>query len=225
MFFDVGLILLIPVIIFAFYAQNRVKSTYRKFLQVRSGRGLSGFQAARQVLDAADLQDVDIRVTPGVLTDHYDPRKRTLFLSENNFHGQSVAALGVACHEAGHALQHARGYAPLQVRQAIWPVASFGGNAAFPLFFIGLLFSIPVLMDVGIVIFAVAAFFALVTLPVEFNASGRALNLLSHHGIVTDGEKGQVKQVLDAAALTYVAGALMAVAQLVRLILLRGARD
>ncbi len=226
MFFDVGLILLIPVMIFAFWAQHRVKSTYNKYVSVPSQRGVTGFQAARRVLDAAGLSTVTIGVTPGVLSDHYDPRKRALLLSEANYHGSSVAALGVACHEAGHALQHARGYVPLQIRQAIWPVTAFGSNLAMPLFFIGLIFSFPQLMDVGIVLFAVAAFFALITLPVEFDASSRAIALLTQHGIVSRGtEEGQVRTVLNAAALTYVAAALMAVAQLVRLLMLRNSRD
>jgi len=224
-FLDSTLILLIPVFIFALYAQNKVRSTYRRYLEVPSGRGLSGAQAARQLLDAAGLRDVGIETVDGELTDHYDPRKRALFLSRSNYQGSSVSALGVACHEAGHALQHARGYKPLEIRQAIWPVAGFGSNLAFPLFFIGFLFSVPALMDIGIAAYAVAAFFALVTLPVEFDASKRAVRLLSRHGIVTTQEQGQVKKVLDAAALTYVAGALMAVVHLVRLLILRGSRD
>jgi Zn-dependent membrane protease YugP len=223
-FLDSTLILLIPVLIFAFYAQHKVRSTYEKYLQVRSGRGISGEAAARRLLDAAGLDDVPINPTEGVLTDHYDPRKRALFLSRQNYQGSSVAALGVACHEAGHALQHARNYWPLQVRQAIWPVAGFGGNLAFPLFFIGFLFQQPMLMDIGIAVFAVAAFFALITLPVEFDASNRAIRLLAHHGIVTGQEQGQVKEVLNAAALTYVAGALMAIMQLVRMLILRDRR-
>ena len=226
MFLDVGLLLLVPVMIFAFWAQHRVKSTYQKYLRVPSQRGVSGARAARQVLDSAGLSGVSIAVTPGVLSDHYDPRKRALFLSEANYNGSSVAALGVACHEAGHALQHARGYVPLQIRQAIWPVTAFGSNLAMPLFFIGLIFSFPQLMDVGIVLFAIAAFFALITLPVEFDASSRAIRVLTQHGLVSRGqEEGHVKTVLNAAALTYVAGALMAVAQLLRLILLRNSRN
>jgi Zn-dependent membrane protease YugP len=225
MFFDVGLLLLIPVMIFGFWAQHRVKSTYQKYLSVQSQRGVTGLRAARQVLDTAGLSDVTIGLTPGVLSDHYDPRKRALLLSEANYHGSSVAALGVACHEAGHALQHANGYVPLAIRQAIWPVTAFGSNLAMPLFFMGLIFSFPQLMDVGIVLFAIAAFFALVTLPVEFDASARAIKSLTMHGIVSPGkEEGQVRTVLNAAALTYVAAALMAVAQLLRLIMLRNSR-
>ncbi|MFO7652590.1 MAG: zinc metallopeptidase [Candidatus Krumholzibacteriia bacterium] len=224
MFFDSTMVLLIPVLVFAFYAQHKVRSTYDKFLRVRSDRGITGVQAARRLLDSAGLQEVPINTTAGTLTDHYDPRKRALFLSESNYNGTSLSALGVACHEAGHALQHARRYWPLQVRQAIWPVAGFGGNLALPLFFMGFLFQLPILMDIGIAVFAVAAFFAIVTLPVEFDASNRAIRLLSHHGIVTEQERGQVRQVLNAAALTYVAGALMAVMQLVRMLILRDRR-
>ena len=225
MFWDKTIILVIPVMIFAMWAQHKVRNTYEKYLQVRAGRGLTGQQAARRLLDAAGLTDVPINQTEGVLTDHYDPRRRALFLSRENYNGQSVSALGVACHEAGHALQHARNYMPLTIRQAIWPVAGYGSNLAFPLFLAGFFFSIPMLMDIGIAVFAVAAFFALVTLPVEFDASNRAIRLLTHHGIVTQQEQGLVKKVLGAAALTYVAGALMAVVQLVRLIVLRGSRD
>lgn len=225
MFWDPTFILLIPVVIFAFYAQMKVKSTYAKYLRVPAQRGLTGAEAARRLLDAAGLSAVGIQTTPGQLSDHYDPRKRALFLSEDNYSGRSVAALGVACHEAGHAIQHAQAFGPLAVRQAIWPVASFGSNLAWPLFFIGLLFSIPMLMNVGILVFLVAAFFAIVTLPVEFDASSRAIKLLAQHGIVTREEQGHARAVLNAAALTYVAAALMAIMTLVRMLILRNSRD
>lgn len=224
MFWDSTFFLLIPAFIFALYAQNKVKSTYRKYLEVPSARGLSGAEAARQLLDAAGLSQVEIETVDGELSDHYDPRVRKLRLSRANHAGTSVAALGVACHEAGHALQHAQGYAPLQMRQTIFPVARFGSNLAMPLFFIGFLFHFPVMMDIGIVVYLVAAFFSVLTLPVEFDASKRAVVLLNRHGIVSSQESGHVKAVLNAAALTYVAAALMAVLQLVRLILLRGRR-
>ncbi len=224
MFWDSTFLLLIPVLVFALWAQNRVRSTYQKYLQVQGQRGLTGAQAARQLLDAAGLGAVAIETTEGTLSDHYDPRRRLLRLSHDNYHGRSLAALGVACHEAGHAIQHGQGYGPLAVRQAIWPVAGFGSWAAWPLFFLGFLFNHPVLMDIGILVFVVAAFFAIVTLPVEFDASSRAIKLLSRHGIVTPQEQGLAKKVLDAAALTYVAAALMAVVQLVRMLILRGRR-
>ena len=223
-FWDWTFLLLVPVLIFAAWAQNRVRSTYQRYLRVPAARGLTGAEAARRLLDAAGLSGVAIERIPGTLTDHYDPRARVLRLSEENWAGRSVAALGVACHEAGHALQHAAAYAPLQWRQAIWPLAGFGTNLAFPLFFLGFLFRIPALMDIGILAYGVAALFTLVTLPVEFDASRRAVVLLQRHGLVTPQERDDVKRVLDAAALTYVAAALMAVAQLVRLLILRDRR-
>jgi len=224
MFFDSTFLLLIPVLIFAFYAQTKVQSTYRKYLRVPAQRGLTGAEAARQLLDAANLRSVPIEITRGQLTDHYDPRKRALFLSEDNFSGRSVAALGVACHEAGHALQHAHAYAPLAMRNAIWPVAGFGSWAAWPLFFLGLIFRSPQMMDIGILVFTVAAFFTVITLPVEFDASSRAIRLLAQHGIVTREEQGQAREVLRAAAMTYVAAALMSVVQLLRMFMLRDRR-
>jgi len=224
MFWDSTFLFLIPAFVFALYAQNKVKSTYRKYLDVRSARGLTGAEAAAQLLNAAGVGNVSIETVPGELTDHYDPRARVLRLSEANHTGTSVSALGVACHEAGHALQHADGYGPLELRQRIFPVANIGSRLAMPLFFIGFLFSYPVMMDIGIAVYIVAAFFTVLTLPVEFDASKRAVTLLNRHGIVTPEESGRVKAVLNAAALTYVAAALMAVLQLVRLIALRGRR-
>jgi len=224
MFLESTMLLLIPAVVFAMYAQHKVKSTYRKYLEVPSARGLSGAEAARQLLDAAGLSQVGIEVIDGELNDHYDPRVRKLRLSRLNHEGSSVAALGVACHEAGHALQHAKGYAPLQLRQVIFPVASFGSKLAMPLFLMGFLFSFPALMDIGIAVYLVAAFFSVLTLPVEFDASKRAVTLLNRHGIVSTQESGHVKAVLNAAALTYVAAALMAVLQIVRLLILRRGR-
>ncbi len=224
MFWDSTFLFLIPAFVFALYAQNKVKSTYRKYLDVRSARGMTGAEAAGQLLNAAGVGNVTIETVPGELTDHYDPRARVLRLSEANHGGTSVSALGVACHEAGHALQHAAGYGPLELRQRIFPVANIGSKLAMPLFFSGFLFSYPVMMDIGIVVYMVAAFFTVLTLPVEFDASNRAVTLLNRHGIVTPEESGHVKAVLNAAALTYVAAALMAVLQLVRLIVLRGRR-
>jgi len=225
MYFDPTWFLLIPVMIFALYAQAKVSGTYNKYSRVPAARGLTGAEAARRLLDAAGLSAVSIEMTGGRLTDHYDPRSRKLVLSEDNFHGRSVAALGVACHEAGHAIQHAQAYAPLQMRQAIWPVAGFGSWLAWPLFFLGLILSQPPLMDIGILVFLVAAFFTIITLPVEFDASGRAIKLLAQHGIVTREEQSGARAVLNAAALTYVAAALMSVVQLARMLILRGSRD
>lgn len=225
MYFDPTFLMLIPVLIFALYAQAKVKSTYQKYLKVPASRGLTGAESARRLLDAAGLSSVAIEMVPGSLTDHYDPRKRALFLSADNFSGRSVASLGVACHEAGHAIQHAQAYAPLAMRQAIWPVSSFGSWLAWPIFFVGLLMRTPLLMDVGIVVFLVAAFFTIVTLPVEFDASNRAIRLLSEHGLVSTEERAGARAVLNAAALTYVAAALMSVVQLARMLVLRNSRN
>ncbi len=225
MYFDPTWLLIVPVMIFALYAQAKVNGTYTKYSRVPAGRGLTGAEAARQLLDAAGLSRVSIEATGGRLTDHYDPRARKLVLSQDNHQGRSVAALGVACHEAGHAIQHAQAFAPLQMRQAIWPIAGFGSWLAWPLFFLGLILSQPPLMDIGILVFLVAAFFSIITLPVEFDASNRAIKLLAQHGIVTREEQGGARAVLNAAALTYVAAALMSVVHLARMLILRGSRD
>ncbi len=224
MFWDSTLLLLLPVFAFALWAQNRVRATYREYLEVPGARGLTGAEAARRLLDAAGLSSVGIETVDGELSDHYDPRGRVLRLSDGNHRGRSLAALGVSCHEAGHAIQHARGYAPLQWRQAVWPVAGFGSRAALPLFFLGFIFQYPLLMDLGILVYMVAAAFALITLPVEFDASRRAVTLLSGQGIIARDEESGVRKVLNAAALTYVAAALMAIVQLLRLFILRGRR-
>ncbi|MCX6640207.1 MAG: zinc metallopeptidase [bacterium] len=226
-FFDPTFFLLIPALILALYAQSKVKSTFKTYSRVSSSRGFTGEQVARRLLDMRGLGDVPVEVVKGELSDHYDPRKRKLALSESVFGSTSVAALGVAAHETGHALQHADAYGPLALRSSIVPVASFGSFLALPLFFIGFIFSNSVawLMDVGIIFFAVAVVFSLITLPVEFNASSRALVLLREGGYLNDQEIPHAKKVLDAAAWTYVAAATMAISQLVRLLILRSSRD
>ena len=226
-FFDPTFILLIPALILAFYAQSKVKSTFARYSQVRSSRGFTGEQVARQLLDMRGLGDVKVEATKGALTDHYDPRSRKLALSETVHDSASVAALGVAAHETGHALQHADAYGPLMLRTNLVPVANFGSMLAFPLFIIGFLFanSVGWLMDVGIIIFSAAVVFSLLTLPVEFNASSRALALLRQGGYLNDQELPHARAVLNAAAWTYVAAATMAVSQLIRLLILRGSRD
>lgn len=216
------LVLILPALAFSLYAQYRVWSTYHKYAQEQSASGLTAAQAARRLLDRAGVPTVRIEAVPGQLTDHYDPRTKTLRLSAPE--SRSVAAIGVAAHEAGHALQDAHGYAPLMLRSAMVPVANFGSMLAIPLFFIGLITSLPALMWAGILFFAGAVFFTLVTLPVEFDASRRAVQILQESGtIVAKSELAAVQKVLDAAALTYVAAAAMAVLQLVRLLLI--ARD
>lgn len=216
------LVLIVPALVFSLYAQYRVWSTYNQYAKERSASGLTAAQAARRLLDRAGLANVAIEAVPGQLTDHYDPRTKTLRLSAPD--SPSIAAIGVAAHEAGHALQDAHGYAPLVVRNAAVPVANFGSILAFLLFFIGLITSWGPLMWAGILLFAGAVFFTLITLPVEFDASRRAVQILQESGtIVAKSELGAVQKVLNAAALTYVAAAAMAVLQLIRLLLI--ARD
>ena len=224
-FFDKTMMLLIPAVLLAWYAQMKVRSTYRKYSQVPSQRGWSGAQAAQRVLEAAGLSGVTIEETPGRLSDHYDPRSRKLRLSRNVYEGRSLAALGVAAHEASHAIQHASGYIPLNIRSMVVPVARFGTNGAWILFLLGFLARRPSLMGIAILLFSFGVFFYLVTLPVEFNASSRAIKVLVREGIIERSEIAGTKKVLSAAALTYVAAALMAVLQLIRLILLRNSRN
>jgi uncharacterized protein len=221
LFWDWTLILLIPAVILGIYAQARVSSTYNRYSQVPSAKGMTGAQGARLVLNTAGLGDVAIEIGGGRLSDHYDPRSRTLTLSPDVGNGNSLASLGVAAHEAGHALQHAAGYAPFKVRSALVPVANVGSYLGWFLFIIGLVFfrSGP-LMNIGILLFSAAVLFTLVTLPVELNASHRAMAALEDRNILVGDELTGAKKVLSAAALTYVAAALMAILQLARLILI-----
>ena len=224
-FSTTDLILLLPAILFTLYAQAKVKSTFAKWQRVRNSRGLTAAQVAELLLRDNGILDVDVELVPGELTDHYDPRTRTLRLSESTYHSDSVAAVGVAAHECGHAIQHKVGYAPLQIRNAIVPVANLGSQLAWPLIFIGLIFSSLRLFDLGIIFFAGAVLFHLVTLPVEFNASSRALAQLKKGGYLAPQELAAAREVLQAAAMTYLAAAAVAVMQLVRLLMLRESRD
>jgi len=224
--FDWTFVLLLPALAFAIWAQSKVRGTYQKYSQVRSRANITGAQAARRILDSQGLTDVKVEQVAGQLTDHYDPRKRVLRLSEAVYGSPSLAALGVAAHETGHALQHKFNYAPLKLRSGLVPVAQFGTWLAFPLFFIGFIIpSVNWMMDLGILFFAGAVAFSLVTLPVEYNASSRAIKVLSSGGYLAPDETDGARKVLSAAAWTYVAAATMAILQLLRLILLRGARD
>jgi len=220
-----SMILLVPALILGIYAQSKVSSTFNKYSQVPSRRGLTGADAARQVLDSAGLMDVGIEIGGARLSDHYDPRTRTLTLSPPVGQSNSLAAVGVAAHEAGHALQHAQGYLAFRMRSAIVPVANLGSNLGFILFFIGLFFfRSGLLMNVGIILYSAAVLFTIVTLPVEIDASRRAVTLLENRSILMGDELVGAKKVLSAAALTYVAAALMAVLQLLRLILISRSR-
>lgn len=226
-FFDPTFILLIPALIIAIYAQSKVKSTFQRYSRVRSLRGLTGKDVARELLDMRGLGDIPVEPVKGSLSDHYDPRKKVLRLSESVYASDSVAALGVAAHEAGHALQHADNYGPLMLRNSIAPAVSIGSNAALPLFLIGFIFasSLSWLMDVGIIFFSGAVLFSLITLPVELNSSSRALALLRQGNYLTEKELPHARAVLNAAAWTYIAAVTMALSQLVRLLILRGMRD
>ena len=223
-----GIIFLLPALILSLYAQYKVQSTFSKYVRVPAKSGMTGAQVARRILDDAGLYDVPVELTPGHLTDHYDPRARVMRLSREVYYGTSVASLGVAAHETGHALQHKENYIPLNVRAQLFPIASIGSQMALPLFFLGLFFGAPgisdTLMNLGIWLFAAAVAFQVVTLPVEFNASSRAVKMLVSHGYIDRDEVPRTRAVLNAAALTYVAAAAVAALQLVRLIMLRNAR-
>jgi hypothetical protein len=224
-FFDPTFLLLIPALILAGWAQMKVKGTYERYSRIAARNGLTAKDVARRILDENGLHSVPVERIAGSLTDHYDPKAKTLRLSETVYSSSSIAAIGVAAHEAGHALQDAGAYAPLKLRNTIVPVVSLGSGLAFPLFFIGFLFGTPLLMDVGILFFIGVLLFHLVTLPVEYNASGRALRILDSTGILAGEEVKGARAVLNAAALTYVAATVMAAMQLVRLLLLRGMRN
>lgn len=219
---DPTFILLLPALILAFYAQSKVSGTFERYLRIPSRKGFTGADVAREILRRSGIYDVSVEAQPGRLSDHYDPRTKVVRLSSDVYHGRSLAALGVAAHECGHALQHSQGYAPLAIRNAIVPMAGIGSQMAFPLFFFGLLLRADFLMTLGILLFSTAVVFQLFTLPVEYNASNRAVAVLEGSGFITDDEVGPVKQVLGAAALTYVAATVMSVTQLLRLIILSG---
>lgn len=226
LFWDPTFLLLIPAMLFGLWAQFRVKSAYQAGLQVAARRGLSGREVAQRLLTAQGLSQVGVRATQGQLDDHYDPRNRTVNLSPAVHDGSSLASLAIAAHETGHALQHAQSWAPLTLRSAMAPTVGFASTLAFPLFFIGFIFSsVRMLMDVGILFFAGAVLFHMVTLPVEFDASRRAMALLRDGRYLEVDEAAGAKKVLDAAALTYVAAAAVSVMHLVRLLVLRNSRD
>jgi len=224
-FSDYTFILLIPAMIFAFYAQFKVSSTYDKFSKIRSASGISGAQLGRDLLDRNDLGNITVNPTTGKMTDNYDPRNKSLNLSEGVFDSSSVAALGIVAHEVGHAVQDANAYFPIKIRSSIVPISNFGSTLSIPLFFLGLIMSYGPLMDAGIVLFSLAVAFTVITLPVEFNASKRAVSMLESSGYMPAEEITMAKKVLNAAALTYVAATAMALMQLLRLIALRGSRN
>lgn len=220
--------LLILAMILSLWAQSNVSGTYNKYSKVRNRRGYTGAQVATQMLQNSGIYDVSVERVAGNLTDHYDPRSKTLRLSQGVYDSTSVAALGIAAHETGHAIQHDVGYVPLSLRSLMVPISSFGSKLAMPLILIGFLFggsSSNTLISLGIVMYALAVLFTLVTLPVEFNASSRAIDLLVDQSFLDTDEIGSAKKVLHAAALTYVAAAITAVMQLLRLVGIFGRRN
>ena len=226
--FDWTYLLLVIGMLLSLLASAKLKSTFARYKRVRSASGLTGEEAARRILYSAGITDVQVRPIAGSLTDHYDPRTKTVNLSQDIYGQTSLAAVGVAAHECGHAIQHQNSYFPLTLRTAIVPVANLGSTLAWALILIGLFFTRntgAVLINLGIICFSFAVIFQLVTLPVEFNASARALRILGEQGILSDSELPYTKKVLKAAALTYVASAAAAILQLLRLVLLFGGRD
>ena len=219
------MIILIPGLIIAAIAQWNVTSTYNKYLRVANSRGITGLEAAKLLLSRNGIRDVSIEMVNGKLSDHYDPRKKVLRLSQEVYNGRSVASVGIAAHEVGHAIQHNVGYAPIKVRNAIAPVVALASNSAWYLFIAGLFFDLTGLMELGILFFTGAILFNLITLPVEFNASRRAIAELEGNAILYEEDSHGAKKVLGAAALTYVAATIMSFLQLFRMLALKGSRD
>lgn len=226
-YYDPTYILVLIGVVICLLASSNVNRTFQKYSRVRSHSGMTGREAAEQILHQNGIYDVQVQHVSGNLTDHYDPRNKTLNLSDATYSSASVAAIGVAAHECGHAVQHANGYAPLKIRGALVPVANFGSTLAWPLILIGFLIrgdASILLIDLGILLFSAAVLFQIVTLPVEFNASSRALKALEKNGMLYTEEVADTRKVLRAAALTYVASAASAILQLLRLILISGGR-
>lgn len=218
-------ILIVPAMLFAMWAQTKVHSTYNRYNRVYSARGMSAAQVCRQILDENGLFHIRVEHVSGKLTDHYDPKAGVIRLSDSVYASSSVAAIGVAAHEAGHAVQYAVGYVPIKVRNAVIPLSQFGSSLSMPVLLIGLLFNQGILVQLGIVLFSTVALFQLVTLPVEFDASSRALKTLEGYQLLDSQETQMAGKVLKAAALTYVAALLSSLAQLFRLIMLYGRRN
>lgn len=222
-YYDPTYFLVLIGAILCIVAQMRVSSTYNKFSKVRSRTGMTGAEAAQRILQMSGIYDVRVERIGGSLTDHYDPAHKVLRLSDTVYGSGSVAAIGVAAHECGHAVQHNKGYAPLKIRSTLVPAANIGSKAGIPLILLGAFLGMnQVLIQIGIWVFALAVLFQVVTLPVEFNASGRALAMLGDYGMLANDEVKSCKKVLSAAALTYVAAAASAILQLLRLVLMFG---
>ena len=223
-YFDWTILLVIPALILSVWAQIKVNSTFKRFSQFPTKKGIIAAQAARRVLDENGLYDVRIEHVKGHLTDHYDPRTNVIRLSDSVYFSSSAAAIGVACHEAGHAVQYAKHYFPIKIRSAIIPVTKFGSMLAIPIFVIGLFLAADALLLAGILLYSAVAFFQLVTLPVEFNASNRALRAIEHSQMLDRNEYEASRKVLSAAAMTYVAALASSLLTLLRLVILAGRR-
>ena len=226
-YYDWTILIVLPAMLFALWAEFKVKSTFQKYAKTRTHSGLTGAQAARRLLDANGLYDVNIAMVERELSDHYNPKDKTLYLSRAVHDSNSASAIGVACHEAGHALQDAHAYAPLKLRMGMVPVCNIGSNLAMPLFLIGLFMSVDIgwgFMLAGIACFSLATFFQLVTLPVEFNASRRAMEGMRDCGLLYDSELDDARRVLSAAAMTYVAALATSLLSLLRLIMIANSR-
>jgi Zn-dependent membrane protease YugP len=225
-FFSPFDVLLIPALLIVLWAQFKVKSAYAKYSKVGVQSGMSGADIARLMLREEGIeQSVGMEVIPGEMTDHYDPRGRVLRLSDATYNGGSIASLGIAAHEVGHAIQHARGYKALQLRNVIYPLCSIGETLGLPMVLIGFFMGFGPLVTAGILLFTVAVFFTIITLPVEFDASRRAVHALAGSGYMSPDELAGTRKVLNAAAMTYVAAALAAILNLVRLVLIANSRD
>lgn len=229
MFFDPTIIIILPAIILAGVAQAKVHSAYAKYSKVKSVRGITGAEAAREFLRVSGITDVEVEEVGGKLSDHYDPMKKKVRLSRDIYSGNSIASLSIAAHEVGHAIQHNEGYLPLSIRSVLAPVAGFSSNASWILITIGMLISYfsnnLLLLQIGIVLFTLVVLFQVVTLPVEFNASTRAMEMLRSYNYLQDGEMKGSKKMLSAAALTYVAAAITGILQLVRLLVILNSRE
>lgn len=219
------LILVVPTLIFAVFTQIWLKNTYKKYSGLRNARGLTGADAAMNVLRHYQIYDVKIEHISGRMTDHYDPRTKVIRLSDGVYNGTSIAAVGIACHEAGHAAQHANGYVPIKIRNAIIPICNIGSMAGIPLAIIGLFLSSELLINLGLLLYSFVAIFQLATLPVEFNASARAISVIKDSGMLMADEVPGARKMLTAAAMTYVAALATSLANLLRLLLIFGRRN
>ncbi|WP_081676550.1 zinc metallopeptidase [Butyrivibrio sp. NC3005] len=223
--FDPTYVLVLIGVVLSLVASANVKTTFNRYSRTRNVRGLTGADVARRILETNGVYDVQVRHVSGELTDHFDPSSRTVNLSDSVYNSTSIAALGVAAHECGHVMQHENGYTPIKIRTMLVPAANFGSGLGFYIFFFGMVLSLSPLISIGIILFSLAVLFQIVTLPVEFNASSRALVMLEEYNLLDPGEVSSARKVLKAAALTYVASAAASILQLLRLIILKNQRD